>query len=595
MAMVVKNNMTAINNLNTLNKNSSALSKSLQKVSSGMKINSAADDASGYAISERMRVQIRSLDQANQNTQNGSSMMKVAEGAVSSTVEILKTLKEKAVNAANDSNTDSDRQTIQKELDQSIDQINDNANVTFNGKYLVDGSKNSKGNATYTVLTNQSLGTETKATTKLTDLTARSGDSLEIVTTDKVTVSYVQAGKTYSTTFGIDENTTLQDIFTNAEAADDSSKIFADATNESVRASMGDVAADKADAEMLAADKTLYGDATAGKIDTTKTLAYDKAIEDAGIAADSAAGKALKQAVKATVTAINNYNGNAATAAGDKLDVNAFKKYLTDDGTDLNTTTNAEKLDFLKIVTSDKNYAKATDVKTATSDYAAYETAKKASDALHTALVDSATVGKDAAGDKVDTASGEKGISITANTAGIGGQISGLNISITDSKGNVKKSANAALDAFSETIRAQNKSDDNAISLQVGASANQSIKVGLTDMRAEALGLKGADGTTLNISTQGKANAAINVLDNAIAKALDQQTTIGSVESRLEYTSSNLTTASENVQASESTIRDADMAKEMTNYTKNNVLLQAAQSMLAQANQSSSNVLSLLQ
>ena len=151
------------------------------------------------------------------------------------------------------------------------------------------------------------------------------------------------------------------------------------------------------------------------------------------------------------------------------------------------------------------------------------------------------------------------------------------------------------MDAFSETVRAQNKSDDNAISLQVGASANQSIKVGLTDMRAEALGLKGAKGNTLNISTQGKANAAINVLDNAIQKALDQQTTIGSVESRLEYTSTNLTTASENVQASESTIRDADMAKEMTNYTKNNVLLQAAQSMLAQANQSSSNVLSLLQ
>ena len=136
MAMVVKNNMTAVNTLNILNKNSSALSKSLQKVSSGMKINSAADDASGYAISERMRVQIRSLDQANQNTQNGSSMMKVAEGAVSSTVEILKTLKEKAVNAANDSNTDSDRLTIQNELDQSIDQINDNANTTFNGKYL---------------------------------------------------------------------------------------------------------------------------------------------------------------------------------------------------------------------------------------------------------------------------------------------------------------------------------------------------------------------------------------------------------------------------------------------------------------------------
>ena len=93
MAMVVKNNMTAINTLNTLNKNSSALSKSLQKVSSGMKINSAADDASGYAISERMRVQIRSLDPPNQNTQNGRPIMKVAEVLVSSPFQIPKPLK----------------------------------------------------------------------------------------------------------------------------------------------------------------------------------------------------------------------------------------------------------------------------------------------------------------------------------------------------------------------------------------------------------------------------------------------------------------------------------------------------------------------
>ena len=139
MAMVVKNNMSALSALNTLNTNTTALSKSLKKVSSGMKINSAADDASGYAISEKMRGNIRSLNQANANAHNGSSMMKVAEGAVSSTVEILKTLKEKAINAANDTNTDADRQTIQKELDQSIDQIDDNANVTFNGKYLEIG------------------------------------------------------------------------------------------------------------------------------------------------------------------------------------------------------------------------------------------------------------------------------------------------------------------------------------------------------------------------------------------------------------------------------------------------------------------------
>ncbi|PUU95808.1 flagellin, partial [Acinetobacter baumannii] len=92
-------------------------------------INSAQDDAAGYAISERMRVRIRSLDQANQNSQNDSSLMKTAEGAVSNTIELLKALKEKAINAANDSNTDEDRQTIQKEMDQFIDQIDDNALV----------------------------------------------------------------------------------------------------------------------------------------------------------------------------------------------------------------------------------------------------------------------------------------------------------------------------------------------------------------------------------------------------------------------------------------------------------------------------------
>lgn len=99
-----------------------------------MKINGAADDASGYAISERMRVQVRGLNQDIDNTQNAISMMKTAEGAISSTVEILKTMKEKAINAANDTNTDVDRATIQKELNQAIDQVDDNASVTFNNK-----------------------------------------------------------------------------------------------------------------------------------------------------------------------------------------------------------------------------------------------------------------------------------------------------------------------------------------------------------------------------------------------------------------------------------------------------------------------------
>lgn len=609
MAMVVKNNMSAISTLNTLNKNSSALSKSLQKVSSGMKINSAADDASGYAISERMRVQIRSLDQANSNTQNGSSMMKVAEGAVSSTVDILKTLKEKVINAANDTNTDSDRQTIQKELNQSIDQINDNANVTFNGKYLVDGSKNTIGNATYTALTNQSLATDTKASDALTSLKSRSGDSLELTSTDKVTVSYVQAGKTYSTTFQVGTKA-LQDIFTTAEQIDTTSKIFADSTNTSVMKAMGVADVATAQNAITKADTDVYGTAMAGKIksgalslDNTAAILNDT---DAAGAVKTAADKVLDGLAQAV--AKYNKDMKAAGKTDALIDISAFgDKITTADATDPTKyavkagMTNAEKIDFLNTLTADPNYAKAsadatsgTTIKAAGDAYADYATKKTASDTAHTSVVSSATVGLAASNDAVTTANGDKGITITANKDGVNGQISGLNISVTDSQGNVKKSANASLDAFSETIRAQNKSADNAITLQVGSMANQSIKVGLTDMRSEALGLQGADGTKLNISTQVKANAAVNVLDNALQKALDQQTTIGSIESRLEYTSSNLTTASTNVQASESTIRDADMAKEMTEYTKNNVLLQAAQSMLAQANQNSSSVLSLL-
>ncbi|TYZ28999.1 flagellin [Selenomonas caprae] len=435
MGMVVKNNMSAISTLNTLNKNSNALTKSLAKVSSGMKINGAADDASGYAISERMRVQIRGLDQANSNTQNGSSMMKVAEGAVSSTVDILKTLKEKVINAANDTNTDSDRATIQKELDQSIDQINDNANVTYNGKLLVDGSHNSEVKATSTAMTNQSLSTATTGTTKFCEMKDRNGNSLNINSMDKVTISFVKQGKTYTTS--VSATNSLSDLITKA-------------------------------------------------------------------------------------------NSQSSAAFSTEIRTNSY-------------------------------------------------------------------IGKDVAGDTVGTADATNALTISAGGSSVTHQISGVTISVTNTKGAVQKSANAVLDNFSESIRAQNKSTDNAMVLQVGTKANQSIKVGLTDMRAEALGLQSSSGANIQIGTQQQANAAISVLDNAVAKALDQQTTIGSIESRLEYTSANLTTASENVQSSESTIRDANMAKEMTEYTKNNVLMQAAQSMLAQANQSSSSVLSLLQ
>ena len=487
MAMRIVNNMPAIQTLNMLNANSDHLAKTLQKVSSGMKINSAADDASGYAISERMRVQIRGLDQANRNTQNGISMLKVAEGAVQSTVDILKTLKEKVVNAANDTNTDMDRQTIQKELNQSVDQINDNANVTYNGKYLIDGSHNSAVlprynkpypasmgvgttplysyssyywgdplTGTMTHLTNESLDKSTNFDDAITTLKNRNGESLNIQSDDTMTISLVREGKTYTTSFQVGA-TSLREA------------LFLEDLNQN----------------------------------PISKLSY-------------------------------------ATYGGSRLTYGVW-------GT---TWVNG---------------------------------------------VSSPLIGLDAVCNDVFTADLEPALTIYSDGQGLDNQIAGFTMSITDKYGNVRKSANAALDDWRETIRAQNLSDDNSLVLQTGTKAGQAIKVAFTDMRARALGLEGADGTRLNIGTQIYANAAINVLDNAIQKALDEQTKIGSIQSRLAYTSANLTTAAENVTASESTIRDADMAREMTEYTKHNLLLQASQSMLSQANQSASNVLSLLQ
>lgn len=444
MGMVVKNNISALNALNTMNRNNSALSKSLEKVSSGMKINSAADDASGYAISEKMRVQIRSLDQANQNAQNGNKLLKTAEGAVSSTLDILKTLKEKVVNAANDTNTTADRQIIQDELNQAIDQINDNASVTFNGKTLIDGSMNKAVvTATTSAFTNQSLGSTTASNSQLTALLDRNGNTLDIKASDKIKVSFVQNGRTFTTEYTV-SNTSLSTIFT-----------------------------------------------------------------------------------------------NASTAAGGSF-------------------------------------------------------------GFGTTILAASAIGKDATGTTTYTADGGNAITVISSKGGTEGQVSGFSIGVSGADGNVKKSINQKLDDFSNTIKAQDKSNNNALTLQIGTQSNQSINVGLIDMRAKSLGLQGSDPITgtvknIDITTKDNANVAINVLDTALTKVLSEQTKIGSVQSRLEYTSANLTTASENVSAAESTIRDANMAKEMTEFTKNNILMQASQAMLAQANQSTQNVLSLLQ
>ena len=433
MSMAIRNNITALRSYNVMSANQTRAQKSLTKVATGEKINSAQDDSAAYSISERMRNRIRSLEQAHRNTQNGHSMILTASQAVDTITETLRSLKEKAINAANDANTDEDRKTIQKEVDQLIDQIDDTALVTFNGKYLVDNTKNNASTATKTILLNQGLDKSTALGDNLSALKNRVGDSLGITTDDKYQVSWVINGKT-STTTGDANGTTLQDLL----------------------------------------EAPGSGNVTA-----------------AAVAAETSAG------------------------------------------------TDKHGLD---VYTPDKT----------------------------------------------------EGITISTVTPGVKDQLAGFTVSITDSNGNVRSTANAALNQFSELQRGEIQTEDLSLNFQVGAEANVATRIALTDMRAAALGLRGSDNQTLSVKTKDDANAAINVIDNAIKKVADQQAALGALVARLDYTAENLTTSFTNDKASESGMRDADMAREITNYTLDNIRVQSSQAMLVQANQQPENVLALL-
>ena len=439
MSAVIKTNMSALRTYNLLNANQSSAQKHMLKVSTGMKLNSAQDDASAYSISERMRVRIRALEQAHQNTQNGSSMIKTAEGAVSNILETLRTLKEKAIDAANDSNTDEDRRIMQKEFNQFVDQIDDDALTQFNSMYLINNSRNNAFKATWSIMSNHNLAKDTDFTTAaFSSLKTRFGESLGIKDTDTIAWSYVENGKTYHGE--IKGSKTFFDLHADIGATPLSLTIFSS----------------------TGSDKVAIGDAT------------------------------------------HDYR--------DKFD----SKLYTSQG-----------VMFISPTTEAKNY------------------------------------------------------------------ISGITLQVRAADGTVNKFANAYL-KFTEENRGESQTGDRALSFHVGAEANQATKVALTDMRTEALGLKGNKGNIISISTKDDANAAISAIDTVIKKVLDEQSNIGAFLSRLEYTAANLTTSYTNDTASESVIRDADMATETASYVKYNVLSQSAQAMLAQANQNPRNVLSLL-
>ncbi|MGJ7045466.1 flagellin [Thermoanaerobacterium thermosulfurigenes] len=413
--MVINTNLSAINAWRALETNNTNTQKALQKLSSGYRINSAADDAAGLAISEKMKAQIAGLDQAQRNAQDGISLIQTAEGALNETTSILQRMRELAVQASNDTNTAQDRASIQAEMDQLNTEIDRIANTTeFNTKKLLDGSMSGAvTSAVANVNSNTSLklsgGGNISTSTLLENLADANGNNLGIVSTDQVIVNYAKDGKVYTVSYTVSTGAKISD---------------------------------------------------------------------------------LQSAITANIS----------------IDVNTAGTLLA-----------------------------------------------------------------------------------TASSGGTANAIYGLTITVKDSSGNVNTAATNALSAFTETTAAADKATDGKATLQIGANTNQNMQIEIDKMDATALGVK-----NLQVGTQSQANIAIKVIDNAINKVSTQRATLGAYQNRLEHTINNLGTANENITAAESRIRDVDMAQEMMEFTKDNILNQAATAMLAQANQQPQTVLQLL-
>ena len=488
MSMVVQHNMQAANANRMLGITSGAQAKSTEKLSSGYKINRAADDAAGLTISEKMRKQIRGLDKASSNAQDGVSSVQTAEGALTEVHSMLQRMNELAVQAANGTNSkDTDRKAIQDEIDQLNTEIDRVAETTkFNEIYLLKGDDGEK------TVNMKAHDAGLKGT--LTD----NGDG-----TATFTMAALNAGDTVS--IG-GKNYTI-----GGEAAD----VTAMLTKAGVTGKAGDKVT------INGKEYTYYDKASDGKATLTNAGYYETQPD----VADAA-------------TASPTYVDNAAIAAAKSATISVGTKSITTiddtkaDGVDDNDTS---------VITKQK----------------AYELAGKE-------LLAANQIG-DTEGN-AEVKNGDK--SDLAYNAGNGT----FNIKVGQAK-------------VANTL---------SFSLHVGADADMTnkITVDIDTMNSANLGIKGLNVTDKNGTA---ATYAIDAISDAISKVSSQRSALGAVQNRLEHTIDNLDNISENTSSAESRIRDTDMAKEMVNYSKNNILAQAGQSMLAQANQSNQGVLSLLQ
>ena len=507
--MVVQHNLQAMNANRMLNITTSSQSKSAEKLSSGYRINRAADDAAGLTISEKMRKQIRGLNQASTNAQDGVSAVQTAEGALTEVHSMLQRMNELATQSANGTNSTIDRKAIQDEIDQLSTEIDRVSETTkFNETYLLKGGQGTKiinleahDAGLKGTLTNNGDGTATFTMEAL-----KGGDKISI-------------GGTQYTIGG----TTEQDIkdFLKKNGVEDKAGSTFSITNGNTTTTYK------------------YYEAVADE-DTDNDGNMDKFGYNAGWYVDGEA--------------------KTSTTVGDQTKINAKKKgdsyeeFATKDG-----KFTAGGKDLTKTSITDANPADGVDDKDSNviSVQKAYELAGKE-------LLRANQIGDTEGHASVTNADG----SPLAYNAGNG--------SFTISLGQAK---------VANTL---------SFNLHVGADADltNKIQVNIDSMDSASLGIKGLN---VNDDSGNAATYAVDAIADAISKVSSQRSALGAVQNRLEHTINNLDNVVENTTSAESRIRDTDMAEEMVTYSKNNILAQAGQSMLAQANQSTQGVLSLLQ
>ena len=693
MGMVVQHNMTAMNANRNLGVTAGNLAKSTEKLSSGYKINRAGDNAAGLAISEKMRGQIRGLDQASTNAEDGISMIQTAEGALTETHSILQRMRELAVQASSDTNTDDDRTQIQNEIDQLTQEVDRIANTTeFNTKKLLDGSRtgavtakdgktsiegnfgNSNVSASIT-----SDGSKTASFTDVIRIEIKKDYSANQAVVKEGTIDLTQIRTDLGGNVAADQKD-IDTIVSNIANGDYDIQNFTGAAtpSKSVLAS-GKTADDVASAARAYAKAY----AEAGGVGTDTNVVNAKSALDACFSTDTTASNAASTLTKSP-TGVTFTAGTTIKDVADAL-VNDIVKAAEKKGGDIQAVANknnvsaelinsVDDLDTKKAATASaitdaatKTGVTQTDIESAVNGYisaiaeadggttgsgvaSAY---KKLASLFNT--TDTTTVAGGLVGNKIGNysiqATDTKGLvnqktldhlkglaesqgkaqaklnnettsnlSITdlfgnglnSNVCAIGEQVSNdgkLNISLKNEDGtsSVITIDNAdklkAGDVLTVTVDAAVESKPaatgkEAFRLQVGANAGQEVALGINSMKAKDLNIvqtkSGVEGKALDVTNQSSASLAVNAYDMAIQSVSTERAKMGAMQNRLEHTIANLDTSSENLQSAESSLRDTDMAEEMTRYSKSNILQQAGQSMLAQANQSTQGVLSLL-